>query len=168
MADDLEPGRPALAAVFAAWVVTTVAGVACVQLLARWLPPAPPPGTSPPAAALTLCVGGVLLAFACAQAALPGPKSSGCLGLGLPIAGAAALALRGVGPAAVIAALFTGVFLTPVGYYLAIRWSRPLAGFPRRRPLPAVALAAGGAWFVVEAARWLTWLADPATHGRFW
>jgi hypothetical protein len=139
-----------------------------VHLLARWLPPALPPGTPVPAAALTLSIVYVALAFACAQALLPGPRSTGCLGLAIPLLGATTLAVRGLNPSAVVASLFAGVFLTPVAYYLAIRWSFALAGFLGRRPLAALAGGALGAGLVLAFARWVTFLADPASHGRFW
>jgi hypothetical protein len=168
VSDNLEPGRPAVEAVFAAWVVTTVAGLVVVHPLARWLPPSLPPGTLLPAVALTLGVGCVSLAFAFAQAALPGPKSTGCLGLAIPLTGAAVLAIRGLNPSAVVAALFTGVFLTPAAYYLAIRWSFSLAGLLRRRPIAVLMGGAVGAGLVLVIVRWLTFLADPASHGRFW
>jgi hypothetical protein len=168
VSDNNEPGRPAFEAAFAAWVVTTLAGLVVVHLLARWLPPKLPPGTPLPAGPLTLSVGYVALAFAFAQALLPGPKSTGCLGLAIPLTGATALAVRGLSPSAVVAALFAGVFLTPVAYYLAIRWSFSLAGLLGRRPLVALTGGAVGAGLVLGVARWLTFLADPASHGRFW
>ncbi len=168
MSDDQGPGRPAVEAVFVAWAVTTVAGIAAVQLLARWLPPFPPPGTPPAAVPLTLTVCGVSLLFALAQAMSPGPKSAGCLGLAIPLAGATAVAVLGLTSSAVVAALFTGVFLTPTAYYLAIRLSFQLAGFLRRHPAAGVAGGAMGAMLVLGIARWLTWLADPSSHGRLW
>ena len=168
MPEKVEPGRPAVEAVFVAWVLTTVAGLAAAHALARWLPPGLPPGTPLPAAPLTLCLVYVSLAFAFAQAILPGPKSTGCLGLLAPLTGAIALAVRGLNPSAVVGALFAGVFLTPAAYYLAVRLSFALRGFVRRRPVAGLLGGATGAAAVFEVARWLTWLADPASHGRFW
>ncbi len=168
MPDDVEPGRPAVEAVFVAWALTTIVGLAAVHALARWVPPRLPPGAPPPAVALTLCVVYVALAFAFAQAILPGPKSAGGLGLLIPLTGAAGLALRGLNPSAVVGALFVGVCLTPAAYYLAVRLSFPLRGLVRRRPFAVLLGGAIGAAAVFEAARWLTRLADPASHGRFW
>ncbi len=168
MSDDVEPGRPAVAAVFVAWVLTTVAGLAAAHALARWLPPQLPPGSPLPAVPLTLCVVYVSLAFAFAQAILPGPKSTGCVGLLIPLTGVTALAVHGLNPSAVVGALFTGVFLTPAAYYLAVRLSFPLRGLVRRRPLVGLLGGAIGVAGVFETARWLTWLADPGSHGRFW
>lgn len=167
MIDDAEPGRPAVAAVFAAFVLTAVGGVVLVHGLAAVLPPASP-GAPPPAAPLTLTILFVSLAFAVAQAILPGPRSSGCFGLAIPMAGAVALAARGVEPASVVSALFVGTFITPAAYYLAIRLSFALAGFLRRHPLAAVFMAAAGMLLVVETARAVTYLADRSTGGRFW
>jgi len=163
-----EPGRPAVEAVFAAWTFTAIGGLAVVHLLARWLPPHLSPGEALPAAPLTLGVLYTATAFAAAEAVLPGPRSSGCVGLLIPLTAAITLAVRGLNPSAVVAALFTGVFLTPVSYFLAIRLSFPLGGRLRRNPLLALLTGAIGAAAVFVAARWLTWLADPATHGRFW
>jgi hypothetical protein len=166
--DEREPGRPAAEAVFVAWVLTALAGLAAAHALARWLPPGLPPGTPPPAAPLTLCVVYVSLAFAFAQAILPGPKSTGCVGLLVPLTGATALAVQGLNPSAVVGALFAGVFLTPSAYYLAVRLSFSLRGLVGRRPLVALLGVAFGVAAVFEMARWVTWLADPASHGRFW
>jgi hypothetical protein len=166
--DDLEPGRPAVEAVFVSWVATTVAGLLAVHGLARWLPPQLPPGTPLPAVPLTLSIVYISLAFAFAQAILPGPKSTGCLGLIIPLTGATALAVRGLNPSAVVAALFTGVFLTPVAYYVAVRWSFPLAGVLRRHPVAGLLGGAVGAGLVLEVARWLTLLWDPSSHGQLW
>ena len=168
MPDQDEIGRPAVEAVFVAWVLTTVAGLATAQALARWLPPRLPPGTPPPAASLTLCVVYVSLTFAFAQAILPGPKSTGCFGLLVPLTGATALAVRGLNPSAVVSALFAGVFLTPAAYYLAVRLSSRLRGLVRRRPVVGLIGGAIGVAAVFKVARGLTWLADPASHGRFW
>jgi hypothetical protein len=154
--DDLEPGRPPLEAVFVAWLATTAGGVALAQALAAVLPP-PAAGSAPPAAVpLTLTVLFVSLAFGVAQAILPGPKSAGVAGLAIPMAGAIALASRGLEPAAVVSALFTGVFLTPTAYYIAIRLSIGLRGFTRRRPFVALLVGAAGSAVVVEAVRVLT------------
>jgi hypothetical protein len=166
--DQREPGRPAVEAVFVAWVLTAVAGLAVAHALARWLPPGLPPGTPLPAVPLTLCVVYVSLAFAFAQVTLPGPRSTGCLGLLVPLTGATALAVRGLHPSAVVGALFAGVFLTPAAYYLSVRLSCSLRGFVRRRPLVGLFGGAFGVAAVFEMARWVTWLADAATHGRFW
>lgn len=168
MPEDLEPGRPAVEGVFVAWVVTAIAGLLSVHVLARWLPPWPPPGVPLPAIPLTLSMLYVSLAFAVAQAILPGPKSAGCVGLLIPLSAAIAVALRGLGASAVVGVLFAGVFLTPAAYYLAIRLSFPYGGLLRRRPLVALLCGAAGTALVIVLARWLTWLADPATHGRFW
>jgi hypothetical protein len=158
--DDLGPGRPAVEAVFVALVATTTAGVAAAQILAALLPPSAAEGSPPTAVPLTLAVLFVSLTFAVAQAVLPGPKSAGCLGLAIPIAGSIALALRGLDPAAVVSALFVGVFLTPAAYYLAIRLSFPLGGLLRRRPVVALLCAAVGTFVLLRAVRWLTLLAD--------
>lgn len=168
MPDDLEPGRPAVEGVFVAWVVTTAAGLVAVHALARWLPPWPPPGVPLPAVPLTVSLLYVSLAFAFAQAILPGPKSAGVAGLLIPLSAAIAMAVRGLGASAVVGVLFAGVFLTPAAYYLAIRLSFSYGGLLRRRPLVALLCAVAGTMLVVVLARWLTWLADPATHGRFW
>jgi hypothetical protein len=162
--DDLEIGRPPVESVFVAFVVTTVAGVALALVLARMLPP--PPGTPPPAVSLTVVVAAVSLAFAVAQAVLPGPRSAGCAGLAIPMVGAIALAVGGAEPATVVAALFAGVFLTPAAYYLAIRFSGPLRGSARRRPI--VALVAGGLFtlLLLQALRLLAHLADRAIDWR--
>ena len=132
-------------------MLTAVGGVVLVHGLAAVLPPASP-GAPPPAAPLTLTILFVSLAFAVAQAILPGPRSSGCFGLAIPMAGAVALAARGVEPASVVSALFVGTFITPAAYYLAIRLSFALAGFLRRHPLAAVFMAAAGMLLVVETA----------------
>jgi hypothetical protein len=166
--DKDEIGRPAVEAVFVAWVLTAIAGLAVAHAFARWMPPDLPPGTPLPAVPLTLCVVYVSLAFALAQAILPGPRSTGCFGLLVPLTGASALAVRGLNPSAVVGALFAGVFLTPAAYYLAVRLSFPLRGLARRRPLVCLLGGAIGAAAVFEVARWLTWVADPASHGRFW
>jgi hypothetical protein len=171
--DQDEIGRPAVEAVFVAWVLTAVIGLAvahALAALARAAASSPQGlGLAPqPAVPLTLCVVYVSVAFGFAQAILPGPKSTGCLGLLIPVTGAIALAVRGLDPSAVVGALVAGVFLTPAAYYLAVRLSFPLRGFARRRPLAAALGGAIGAAAVFEAARWLTWMADPATHGRFW
>ena len=168
MREEVEPGRPAVEAVFVAWAVTTVAGLAAAHALARLLPPQLPPGTPLPAVPLTLCILYVSLAFAFAQATLPGPRSTGCLGLLVPLTGAMALAVRGLAPSAVVGALFAGVFLTPAAYYLAVRLTSRLGGLVRRRPFTGLLGGAIGLAVVYEAARWLTWLSDPASHGRFW
>ena len=160
MPDDLEPGRPAVEAVFVAFLATTVCGAAAVQALAALLPPSAVEGTPPPAVPLTLAVLFVSFAFAVAQAALPGPKSTGWFGLAIPLSSAIALAFRGLDPAAIVAALFVGVFLTPTAYYMAIRWSFPLAGLLRRRPFVALLSAAAGMVLLFQAVRWLTLLAD--------
>ena len=168
MSEQVDPGRPAVEAVFVAWVLTTIAGLAAAHALARWLPPELPPGTPLPAVSLTLCIVYVALAFAFAQAILPGPKSTGCLGLLVPLTGAIALAVRGLNPSAVVSALLAGVFLTPAAYYLAVRLSIRLRDLVRRRPLAGLLGGAIGVAAVFEIVRWLTWLADPASHGRFW
>jgi hypothetical protein len=168
MPDDQEPGRPAVEAAFAAWTLTTIGGLIVVHLLGRWLPPPPSPGDALPAAALTLAVLYVSTAAAVAEALLPGPRSTGGLGLLIPLTAAVALAVRGLSPSAVVAALFGGVVLTPASYFLAIRLTFPLRGRLRRHPVSTVLAGALAAVAVFEAARWLTWLADPATRGRFW
>ncbi len=162
--DDTQPGRPAPESVFAAFVVTTVPAVVLVQLLARILPP--PPGASPPAAALTVVVSCVSLAFAIAQALLPGPQSSGCVGLAIPMAGAVTLAFQGQEPAVVVSALFAGVFLTPTAYYLAIRFSFALRSFVRRRPITALLAAAFGSVLLLQALLLVTHLADRSIDWR--
>ena len=159
MVHDTEPGRPPVESVFVALVATSVAGVALAQVLARLLPPASA-GAPPSAAALTITVAAVSLAFAVAQALLPGPASAGCVGLAIPMAGAVALAVRGFGPAVVVSGLFAGVFLTPAAYYIAIRYSFSLRGYARRHPFTALLGAAGGSVLVVQALRILTRLAD--------
>jgi hypothetical protein len=164
VSDDLEPGRPAVEAVFVALVATTTAGVAAVQVLAALLPPPAAEGSPPTAVPLTLTVLFVSLSFAVAQAVLPGPKSAGCLGLAIPLAGSVALAFRGLDPAAVVSALFVGVFLTPAAYYMAMRFSFPLGGLLRRRPIASLLCAAAGALFLLQAVRWLTSLADGAAR----
>jgi hypothetical protein len=166
--DELDPGRPAVEAVFVALIATTIAAVGCVQLLARILPPAATEGSQPVAVPLTLTVLFVSVTFAVAQAILPGPRSTGVFGLAIPLAGAIALAFRGLEPAAVVSALFVGVFLTPTAYYVAIRLSLPLAGSLRRRPFVSLAFAAFGTLLLLQAARWVTFLADRAVGWRFW
>lgn len=173
MPDHDEIGRPAVEAVFVAWALTAMAGLVVahgVAALARAAASSPQGlGLAPqPGVPLTLCVVCVSLAFAVAQAALPGPKSTGCFGLLLPLAGATALAVRGLNPSAVVGAFVAGVFLTPAAYYLAVRLSFPLRGVVRRRPLVGLLGGATGVAAVVQVARWLTWIADPASHGRFW
>ena len=143
MVHDSEPGRPPVESVFVALIATSVAGVALAQALARLLPPASA-AAPPPAAALTVTVAAVSCAFALAQAALPGPKSAGCVGLAIPMAGAVALAVRGFEPAVVVAGLFAGVFLTPAAYYIAIRYSLSLRGYARRHPFTALLWGAAG------------------------
>lgn len=168
MADDRRPGRPGFEAVFVAFVVTTVAGLCLAHVLARLLPPSPPPGSPPAAAPLTLTVLFVSVAFAAAQAVLPGPTSTGVFGLAIPLAGAVTLAVRGVEASSVVSALFGGVFLTPAAYYVAIRLSFSLSGQWRRRPVGSSITAVAGAWLVWQAARLVTFLADRSTGGRFW
>jgi hypothetical protein len=168
MPDDLEPGRPAIEAVFVAHVAATIAGVGCVQVLGAVLPPAAAEGSPPAAVSLTLAVLFVSVAFAAAQSILPGPKSAGCFGLAIPVAGALALAFRGIEPGAVVAALFVGVFFTPAAYYLAIRLSFTLAGCLRRHPVVSLLVGVIGTLAVLQAARWLTFLADRTARGRGW
>jgi hypothetical protein len=158
--DDSEPGRPAVEAVFVALVATTMAGVAAVQVLAALLPPSAAEGGPPTAVPLTLAVLFVSLSFALAQAVLPGPKSAGVFGLAIPLAGSVALALRGLDPAAVVSALFVGVFLTPTAYYVAIRLSFSLRGRIRRHPMASLLCAAVGTFILLQVVRWLTLLAD--------
>jgi hypothetical protein len=160
VADDVEPGRPAIEAVFVAFLATTAVGVAAVQILAAVLPPSAADGGQSQAAALTLAVLFVSLSFAVAQAVLPGPKSTGCFGLAIPLAGAVALAARGLDPAAVVSALMVGVFLTPTAYYIAIRLSFSLGGRLRRHPIASFVCAAAGAFILLQAVRWLTLLAN--------
>lgn len=155
MADDLEPGRPPVEAVFVAWLATTVAGVVLVQVLAAFLPPPASPDAPSPAAALALTTALTAAAFAVAQALLPGPKSAGCAGLAIPMVAALTLAVRGFEPAAVVSVLFAGVFLTPAAYYLAIRLSFRLRGYARRRPIVAIAAAAACTAAVVALLRLL-------------
>jgi hypothetical protein len=162
--DDSEPGRPPVESVFVAFIATTFAGGACAQVLARMLPP--PPGTPPPAVTLTMVVASVSLAFAVAQAVLPGPRSAGCAGLAIPIVGAMWLAVGGYEPATVVAALFSGVFLTPAAYYLAIRFSRPLGGVARRRPLAALVAGGLATLLLLQALRLVAHLSDPAIDWR--
>lgn len=164
MTEDLEPGRPALEAVFVALVTTTIAAGALVHLLVRLLPPSA--AEPAPAATLTVAVACVSLAFAGAQAVLPGPKSAGSAGLAIPMIGAIVLAVRGLDPAAVVSTLFTGVFLTPAAYYVAVRYTRSLRGYARRRPLTALTALVAGGLFVVQALRIVTHLADPAIAWR--
>jgi len=158
--DDVEPGRPAVEAVFVALLATAIPAVAAVQVLAALLPPSAAEGSPPTAVPLTLTVLFVSLAFAAAQAILPGPKSTGCFGLAIPLAGAIALASRGLDPAAIVSALFVGVFLTPAAYYTAIRLSFSMGGLLRRHPVVSLLCAAAGTLLLLEAARWLTLLAD--------
>jgi hypothetical protein len=103
-----------------------------------------------------------------AQAILPGPRSTGCFGLAIPMSGALALALRGVEPAAVVSALFVGVFLTPTAYYIAIRLSWPLGGLLRRRPLVTLLGAVVGMFVLLQAARLLTFFVDRSIAWRLW
>lgn len=160
MPDDFEPGRPAVEAVFAAFLTTAILGVAAVQILAALLPPPASEGSPATAMPLTLSVCFVSIAFAVAQAALPGPRSTGWFGLALPLAGAIALAFRGVDPSAIVSALFVGIFLTPAAYYLAIRLSFPLAGLLRHRPFTALLGAAVGLFLLLYAVSWMTRLAE--------
>jgi hypothetical protein len=164
VADHPERGRPAVEAVFAAFLTTAVVGVAAVQVLAALLPPSASEGSPATAAPLTLCVLFVSTAFAVAQAALPGPRSTGWFGLLIPLAGAIGLAFRGLDPAAVVSALFVGVFLTPAAYYMAIRFSFPLAGLLRHRPFTSLLGAAVGTFLLFQAVRWFTLLADRAAR----
>jgi len=90
------------------------------------------------------------------------------LSYGKALTGAIALAVRGLNPSAVVSALLAGVFLTPAAYYLAVRLSIRLRDLVRRRPLAGLLGGAIGVAAVFEIVRWLTWLADPASHGRFW
>jgi hypothetical protein len=158
--DEVEPGRPAVEAVFVALVATTIAGVAAVQVLAALLPPPAAEGSLPTAVPLTLTVLFVSVSFALAQAVMPGPKSAGCFGLAIPLVGSVALAFRGLDPSAVVSTLFVGVFLTPTAYYIAVRLSFPLGGMLRRRPIASLLCAAAGALVLLQAVRWLTLLAD--------
>jgi hypothetical protein len=105
MPDDFEPGRPAVEAVFAALLTTAILGVAAVQILAALLPPQASEGSPATAVPLTLGVCFVSIAFAVAQAVLPGPRSTGWFGLAIPLAGAIALAFRGLDPSAIVSAL---------------------------------------------------------------
>jgi hypothetical protein len=158
--DKVELGRPAVEAVFVTLLATTIGGVAAVQVLAALLPPSAAEGSPPTAVALTLTVLFVSLSFAVAQAVLPGPKSAGAFGLAIPLAGAITLAFRGLDPAAVVSALFVGVFLTPTAYYMAIRLSFPLAGLLRHRPVASLLGGVLGTLLLLQAVRWLTLLAD--------
>jgi hypothetical protein len=160
MPDDFEPGRPAVEAAFVAFLTTATLGVAVVQLLAVLLPPPASEGSPATAVPLTLCVLFVSTAFAVAQAALPGPRSTGWFGLAIPLAGAIGLALRGLDPAAIVSALFVGVILTPAAYYMAIRLSFPMAGLLCRRPTSSLLAAAVGMFLLLCAAGWMTLLAD--------
>jgi hypothetical protein len=164
MPDDLEPGRPAVEAVFAAFLTTAFAGVAAAQILAALLPPPVSEASPATAVPLTLSVFFVSTAFAVAQAVLPGPRSTGWFGLVIPLAGAIALAFRGLDPAAVVSALVVGIFLTPAAYYLAVRLSFPLGGLLRHRPLSSLLGAAVGLFVLLYAARWMTLLADRAAR----
>jgi hypothetical protein len=166
--DDVEPGRPAVEAVFVALVATAIPAVAAVQILAALLPPSAAEGNPPTAVPLTLAVLFVSLAFAAAQAILPGPKSTGCFGLAIPLAGAIGLAIRGLDPSAIVSALFVGVFLTPAAYYMAIRLSFSTGGLLRRRPVVSIFCAAAGTLFLLGAARWLTFLADRTARVRWY
>ena len=94
---------------------------------------------------------------------MPGPKSAGCVGLAIPMAGAVALAVRGFEPAVVVAGLFAGVFLTPAAYYIAIRYSLSLRGYARRHPFTALLAGAAGTALAGQALRILTRLAADAT-----
>jgi hypothetical protein len=163
--DDLEPGRPAVEAVFVALVATAIVGIGVVHVLARVLPPSAATGSPPAGVPLTLTVLFVSLAFAVAQAILPGPRSTGCFGLAIPMSGAIALALRGVEPAAIVSALFVGVFLTPTAYYIAIRLSFPLGGLLRRRPVATLLVGVIAALLLIAAARLFTFLADRSSGG---
>jgi hypothetical protein len=158
--DDIEPGRPAVEAVFAAFLATTACGVAVVQVLAALLPPSAVEGGPPAAVPLTLAVLFVSLSFAVAQAVLPGPRTAGWFGLAIPLASALALAFRGLDPAAIVSALLVGVFLTPTAYYMAMRLSVPLSGLLRHRPFTALLGAAVGIFLLLQAVGWLTALAD--------
>ena len=164
MPDDSEPGRPAVEAVFVAFLSTAILGVAAVQTLAALLPPPAWEGSPATAVPLTLNVLFVSMAFAVAQAALPGPRSTGGFGLAIPLAGAIALAFRGLDPAAIVSALFVGVFLTPAAYYMAIRLSFPLAGLLRHRPFTSLLGAAIGLLLLFYAVREMTLLADRAAR----
>jgi len=164
MPDDLEPGRPAVEAVFVAFLATATLGVAAVQILAALLPPPASDGSPATAVPLTLNILFVSMAFAVAQAALPGPRSTGGFGLAIPLAGAIALAFRGLDPAAIVSALFIGVFLTPTAYYMAIRLSFPLDGLLRHRPFTALLGAAVGLFLLLYAATGMTLLADRASR----
>jgi hypothetical protein len=160
MPDDFEPGRPVVEAVFVAFLTTAILGVAAVQVLAALLPPPASEGSPSAAVPLTLSVLFVSIAFAVAQAALPGPRSTGWFGLAIPLAGAIALAFRGLDPAAIVSALFVGIFLTPAAYYLAIRLSFPLRGLLRHRPFTALLGAAVGMFLLLYAVVWMTGFAD--------
>jgi hypothetical protein len=164
MPDDLEPGRPAVEAVFVAFLTTAILGVAAAEILAALLPPPVSEASPATAVPLTLSVFFVSMAFAVAQAVLPGPRSTGWFGLAIPLAGAIALACRGLDPAAVVSALFVGIFLTPTAYYLAIRLSFPLGGLLRHRPFSSLLGAAVGLFLLLYAARWMTLLADRAVR----
>ena len=165
MPDDLDPGRPAVEAVFVAFLTTAILGVAAVQVLATLLPPPVSEASPPTAVPLTLSVFFVSMAFAVAQAALPGPKSTGWFGLAIPLAGALALAFHGLDPAAIVSALLVGLFMTPAAYYLAIRLSFPLRGLLRHRPFSSLLGVVVGMFLLLYAARWMTFLADRA--GRY-
>jgi hypothetical protein len=162
---DLEPGRPAIEAVFVALLVTTAAGTVLAHLLARVLPPAAA-GGPPAAAALTVTVACVSLAFGFAQTVLPGSRSAGCAGLAIPMIGAITLAIGGHEPAIVVSALFAGIFLTPAAYYIAIRFSVALRAYARRRPFVAMPAGVVGALLLVQLLRVITHLADPAIDWR--
>jgi hypothetical protein len=164
MPDDLDPGRPAVEAVFVAFLTTAILGVAAVQILATLLPPPASEGSPPTAVPLTLSVSFVSMAFAVAQAVLPGPRSTGWFGLAIPLTGAIALAFCGLDPAAIVSALFVGIFLTPAAYYLAIRLSFPLGGLLRHRPFSSLLGVVVGMFLLLYAARWMTLLADRAAR----
>ncbi len=164
MPDDLDPGRPAVEAVFVAFLTTAILGVAAAQILAALLPPPVSEASPATAVPLTLSVFFVSLAFAVAQAVLPGPRSTGWFGLAIPLAGAVALAFRGLDPAAIVSALFVGIILTPAAYYVAIRLSFPLGGLLRHRPFSSLLGAAVGLFLLLYAARWMTLLADRAAR----
>lgn len=167
MADDLEPGRPAVEAVFVAFIATTMAGVVAVLAIAALVLPAGPAGSPPTAISLSRAVLLVSLSFAAAQAVLPGPKSAGCFGLAIPLAGAVVLAYRGLSPSAVVSALLVGVCLTPAAYFLAVRLSFPLGGLLGRRPVSTVAAAAAAILILLEIVRRLAVLADLAARSAW-
>jgi alpha-1,2-mannosyltransferase len=174
MPDATEPGRPPLEAVFVSLVATASVGVGVVHAVARMLPPA---GVQPGAVTawpLTLTTLFVCVSFAVAQAILPGPRSVGYAGLAIPLAGATTLAIRGLDAAVVVAALFTGVFLTPAAYYVAIRLSGRLSGMLARRRTASLLWGLLGLLVLVQGARLGTYMADPSfdwwvtTRNEFW